>query len=222
MTAGRWTDASPRVATLTMRVSRRRHRTDQRLRRSVIPGNGLGTTRCLRITLIQHVVLRTFIRHVLSRVLCALSARGRRISEEVDAADREPALLCVGRAGFRAGAAGFRRHRLRALVTSRRADAASDAASGADGRNCLQSRHSRRVQIRRLRDRKSRSADVAVRHPALSAAASGAANRRFVRGVREDHLSGRHLARHLAAGGVVTRLSACSCCSFRNCWRDRS
>src|SRR6185437_12939019 len=71
----------------------------------------------------------------------------------------------------------------------------------------LQSRRSRRLQIRRLRDRKSRSPDVAVRRPSVSAAASGVADRRFVRGVREDHLSVRHLARHVAAGGVVTRLS---------------
>ena len=46
-------------------------------------------------------------------------------------------------------------------------------------------------------------AAFAVRRPPDSAAASGAADRRVLCGVRKDHLSGRHLSRHFKARGVV-------------------
>ena len=49
-------------------------------------------------------------------------------------------------------------------------------------------------------------AALAVRAAQIGAVAPGAADRRVVRGVRKDHLSRRHLARRLAAGGILRRL----------------
>ena len=56
----------------------------------------------------------------------------------------------------------------------------------------------------------------------IAAVASGAADRRLLRGVRKDHLSA---STPIAASRSLRRRSgttACSCCSFRNCWPGRS
>ena len=155
---------------------------------------------------VSNAFLRTAVRHLLPCLLRTLFAGETGIVEEVDAADRKPPVLSVGRAGLRAGALGLDRLRLRAVVSPQRAGARAHAAVGAGGRDRRQSRHPRHLQICRLPDRQYQSRALPVRAAQAGAAAPGAADRRLLCGVRKDHLPRRHLARHLAAGGGVCRL----------------
>src|SRR5207248_10862783 len=82
---------------------------------------------------ISNAFLRTAVRHLLPCPLRALFAGAAGIVQEVDAADRKRAVLSVGRAGLRAGALGLDRHRLRAVVSSRREDRGAHAEAGAGG-----------------------------------------------------------------------------------------
>ena len=138
------------------------------------------------------------------------------------AAYRKHTVLFLGRAGLCAGFVGLDRDRLRAVIllgaatplpTRRLALSAGIAVNLAI------------LVVYKYADfltDKSESCACPVRgepfpllHLALPIGVS-------FRRVREDHLSGRHLSRHFAACGDASRITASSCCSFRNCWPDRS
>src|SRR4030088_1315585 len=84
-------------------------------------------------TPISNAFLRTAVRHLLPRLLRAVFAGDRGFGEKMHAAAGKRAVLCLGRAGVRAGAAGLDRDRLCIVVSPQQADAGSDAAAGAGG-----------------------------------------------------------------------------------------